>query len=82
MKFHVRIRVRLKDIYFDPEGEATKKSLKMLGYPVTNVRVSKLYDIHLEANNLEEAKKLADEICKRLLANPVKDTYNFEVIEG
>jgi len=82
MEFHVKITVKLKDVYFDPEGEVTKKSLRMLGYQVTNVRVSKLYDIYLEAENLEEARKIADEICKRLLANPVKDTYDIEIVEG
>jgi phosphoribosylformylglycinamidine synthase PurS subunit len=35
----------------------------------------------LEAKSLAEAKRLADEMCRRLLANPVKDNYRFEIEE-
>lgn len=76
----MRIEVKLKDVYFDPEGEATKNSLRMLGYPVMKVRVGKLYDVYLEAKDLNEVKKIVDEICRRLLANPVKDVYEFKVV--
>ncbi|RLI23682.1 phosphoribosylformylglycinamidine synthase, purS protein, partial [Candidatus Bathyarchaeota archaeon] len=43
------------------------------------VRVSKVYELVLEAPSLSEAKKLTEEICNRLLANPTKDDYRFEV---
>jgi phosphoribosylformylglycinamidine synthase PurS subunit len=36
----------------------------------------------LEAKSLNEAKKMVDDMCKRLLANPVKDNYRFEVEEA
>jgi len=35
----------------------------------------------LEARSLSEAKHLVNEMCKRLLANPVKDNYRFEIEE-
>jgi phosphoribosylformylglycinamidine synthase PurS subunit len=41
-----------------------------------------VYEILLDARNLEEAKKTVDEMCRRLLANPVKDNYRFEIEEA
>ena len=81
MKFRARIEVNLKPGHSDPEGETTKQSLSELNYAVHSVNVSKVYEIVLEAKSLAEAKKQVDEMCKRLLANPVKDNYCFEIEE-
>lgn len=81
MKYRARVEVSLKAGHSDPEGETTKKALSELNYPVKAVNVSKVYTIHLEASNLGEAKQKVDEICRRLLANPVKDEYRFEIGE-
>jgi len=81
MKFRARIEVNLKPGHSDPEGETTKQSLSELNYTVHSVNVSKVYEIVLVAKSLAEAKKQVDEMCKRLLANPVKDNYCFEIEE-
>jgi len=81
MKFRARVEVNLKPGHSDPEGETTKQSLSELNYAVHSVNVSKVYELVLEAKSLVEAKKQVDEMCKRLLANPVKDNYNFEIEE-
>ena len=81
MKYHARVEVSLKPGHSDPEGETTKKALSELNYPVGVVTVSKVYTIRLEASSLKNARQKVDEICKRLLANPVKDNYRFEVEE-
>jgi phosphoribosylformylglycinamidine synthase PurS subunit len=81
MKFHARVEVNLKPGHSDPEGETTKQSLSELNYAVHSVNVSKIYELVLEAKNLAEAKRQVDEMCKRLLANPVKDNYHFEIEE-
>lgn len=82
MKFNARVEVALKPGHSDPEGETTKQSLSELNYHVSQVAVNKVYEILLDAQNLEEAKKTVDEMCKRLLANPVKDNYRFEIEEA
>lgn len=79
MKFKAHVEVKLKPGFFDPEGEAAKEALNDLGYKVYDVRVSKLYTIELEAKSFDEAKKLVDEMCRKLLANPTKDLYVVEV---
>ncbi|MEM1538387.1 MAG: phosphoribosylformylglycinamidine synthase subunit PurS [Candidatus Nezhaarchaeales archaeon] len=80
MLFKASIVVKLKPELTDGEGEATYGSLRDLGYNVRSVRVGKLYEVVLEANDEEEAVKLVDSMCRRLLANPeVKDDYSFRV---
>jgi phosphoribosylformylglycinamidine synthase len=81
MKFHARVEVNLKLGHSDPEGETTKQSLSELNYAVHSVNVSKVYELVLEAKSLAEAKRQVDEMCKRLLANQVKDNYRFEIEE-
>lgn len=78
-RFKVKVEVRLKPGFLDPEGETVKHTLNDLGYSVEAVRVGKVYEIVLKANLPEEAGRIADEMCRRLLANPVKDVYMVEV---
>jgi len=82
MKYRAKIEVGLKPGHSDPEGETTKQSLSELNYPVAAVEVGKVYEIVLEAKSLNEAKKIVDDMSRRLLANPVKDNYHFEVEEA
>jgi len=82
MKYQAKVEVGLKPGHSDPEGETTKQSLLELNYVVKSVDVSKVYDVVLEAKNLNEAKKMVDDMCKRLLANPVKDNYHFDIEEA
>jgi len=81
MKFKARIEVSLKPGHSDPEGEMTARSLRELNYPVEKVNVSKVYTAILEAESRAEAEKMVDEMCRRLLANPTKDDYKFEIEE-
>jgi phosphoribosylformylglycinamidine synthase len=82
MRFRLKIEVSLKPGHSDPEGETTAKLLRELGYKVERVSVSKAYTIFLEANSRDEALAKADEMCRRLLANPTKDNYTVIVEEG
>ncbi|MBS7647046.1 MAG: phosphoribosylformylglycinamidine synthase subunit PurS [Candidatus Bathyarchaeia archaeon] len=81
MKFRLRVEVGLKPGHSDPEGETTARLLRELEYKVEEVNVSKVYTILLEANSREEATAMADEMCRRLLANPTKDNYTIIVEE-
>ena len=71
----------MKPGHSDPEGETTAHLLKELGYSVKTVSVSKVYNAILEAESRAEAEEKADEMCKRLLANPTKDNYAVTVEE-
>jgi len=81
MKYRLRIEVSLKPGHSDPEGETTAQLLEELGYEVETANVSKVYTFTLEAGSKKEAKTEAEEMCKRLLANPTKDNYSVNIEE-
>ena len=81
MIYRAKIEVSLKPGHSDPEGEMTGRSLMELTYSVKSVGVSKVYDVYFEARSREESEKQVDEMCKRLLSNPTKDDYRFEIEE-
>jgi len=82
MMYRAKIEVGLKPGHSDPEGEMTGQSLRELKYSVKSVSVSKVYEVYFEASSKEEAEKQVDEMCRRLLANPTKDDYRFEIEEA
>ncbi|MGB9684356.1 MAG: phosphoribosylformylglycinamidine synthase, purS protein [Candidatus Bathyarchaeota archaeon] len=81
MKYRLKVEVSLKPGHSDPEGETAARLLRELGYKVEGVNVSKVYNIVLEASSREEAFAKAEEMCRRLLANPTKDNYTIVVEE-
>jgi phosphoribosylformylglycinamidine synthase PurS subunit len=81
MKYAAKIEVSLKPGHSNPEGETTARLLKELGYKVQAVDVSKVYTVLLDAQSVSEAKVKAEEMSKRLLANPTKDNYTISVVE-
>ena len=81
MKYSAKVEIKFKQGLFDPEGEATKKSLQGLRFPASDVKISKVFTINVEANSSNEAKSIAEEMCKKLLANPNKDDYSIEIEE-
>ena len=76
------VKIELKEGVADPEGMNTKKTLKLLGWDVDKVETGKLFEIDLGDNiSKEEAKKEVEEMCKKLLANPVIQTYDISIID-
>jgi phosphoribosylformylglycinamidine synthase PurS subunit len=80
--YRARIQVILKPGHSDPEGEMTGQSLRELKFSVKEVSVSKVYTIVLEAESREKAEEAVEEMCRRLLANPTKDNYRYEIEEA
>jgi phosphoribosylformylglycinamidine synthase len=81
MKYCLKIEISLKPGHSDPEGETTGSLLRDMGYRIGVVNVSKVYRTVLEASSKKEAKTKANEMCKRLLANPTKDNYTISIEE-
>ena len=74
--FAVEVKVGLKKGVSDPEGSNTRKSLELLGYEeVKEVRSLKVYRMQIDAASREEAQERLEEMCKRLLSNPVINTH-------
>jgi phosphoribosylformylglycinamidine synthase PurS subunit len=81
MKYAAKIEVSLKPGHSNPEGETTARLLIELGYKVSTVDVSKVYTVFYDATSFTEAKVKAEEMIKRLLANPIKYNYTINVVE-
>jgi phosphoribosylformylglycinamidine synthase len=78
----VRITIRLDAAVNDPQGNAVGEALRALGHDVRDVRVGKVIDLVVEAADAIEARERADRMCRELLANPVIETWQVEVVEG
>jgi phosphoribosylformylglycinamidine synthase subunit PurS len=79
-KWLANVRVTLKPVVNDPPGLAIRDALHNLGYEdVRAVRSGKLIQIYLSAEGQESAVGQVNDMCQRLLANPVIEDYTFEV---
>ncbi len=71
----IEIRIELKKGVADPEGKNTMKTLESLGFEgVKSVKSVKVFDMELDMSP-EDAVKAGEEMCKKLLANPVIQNY-------
>ena len=72
----------LKEL-LDPQGKAVNSSLHNLGLTgVQDVRIGKHIALNIEAQSKAEAENLTREACKKLLANPVMEAFDFTLVEG
>ena len=80
MTYQVEIRVMpLKDL-LDPQGKAVMGGLGNLGMQnITDVRIGKHIVLQVEAGSKEEARAVAEEASRRLLANPVMEQFEVTV---
>jgi phosphoribosylformylglycinamidine synthase len=79
-KYHARIYVTLRPSVLDPAGTAVRSGLDHMGYQdVESVRIGKYIEVTLNAADEATAKQQLDEMCDRLLANPVIENYRFEI---
>jgi phosphoribosylformylglycinamidine synthase len=69
------VLVRPKDGILDPQGQAVEDSLRKLGFAVAETRVGRLIEFDLNTSDPQAARKELDEMCRRLLANPLIETY-------
>ena len=83
MRFIAEINVMpLKEI-LDPQGKAVTGSMKNLGLSeIQNVRIGKHISLEVEAGTENEAREKIDQACKKLLANLIMESYDFELREA
>ena len=82
MLFAVDVRVVLKKGILDAEAETVRKSLNLLGIGVSGVETAKVYTLLIESEEEKMAKRVAEEACSKLLANPVINDFEIEVRDG
>ena len=74
------VLVRPKPGILDPQGEAVGSALGHLGFEVQDARVGKVIDFELEAGDAAVAKALVEKMCEQLLANPLIESYEVEIV--
>ena len=78
--YSAKVYVRLKGGILDPQGKAVEHALSALGFNgVEEVRVGKLIEFSIQAENDEAANEQVKKSCDQLLANPVIEDYDFEL---
>lgn len=81
-RFKAEINVMPLKALLDPQGKAVTASMKNIGLPeIQNVRIGKHMTLEIEAPDTETARKKVEAACKKLLANPIIEYYEFEVEE-
>lgn len=79
--YSAKIKVTLRKSILDPQGKAVEHSIQSLGYNnIVDTRIGKYIELNINSNSDEEARVITDDICKKLLANPVMEDYTFEVV--
>ena len=77
-EYKVKIEVKLKPVVLDPQGKTVLQALNNLGYSeVEDARIGKLIELTLKDGSPDGVKERVDEMCTKLLSNPVIE--NFEV---
>jgi phosphoribosylformylglycinamidine synthase PurS subunit len=81
--YTARILITLRKTILDPQGKAVEHSLKSLGYGnIVDTRIGKYVELKIDSADESSAKTIAEEACKKLLANPVMEDYSFEIVKG
>jgi phosphoribosylformylglycinamidine synthase len=80
MQFTVQVKVMPLKELLDPQGKAVKTGLGNMGMnKIEDVRIGKNITLQIEAASAEEARSIAEQASKKLLANPVMEYYEIEV---
>lgn len=75
------VYVRLKEGVLDPQGITIQKALSQMGYKeFTSVRTGRFFELDINANGRDIDQRI-NEVCAKLLANPVIESYRVEKIK-
>jgi len=75
------VLVRPKPGILDPQGEAVLGSLQQLGFAVDAARVGRVLDLELRDGDSTQARAELERMCEQLLANPLIESYEIELVE-
>jgi phosphoribosylformylglycinamidine synthase subunit PurS len=81
MTFSVLVKVMPLKELLDPQGKAVMGGLQNLGIrSVSDVRIGKSISLQIEAGSADEARQIAEEASRRLLANPVMEYFETTLV--
>ena len=80
--FEAKVKIGLKKGVSDPEGANTLKALKLLGFEnIKEAKMIRTVDLLIDGKNIKEVEKNVEQMCQRLLTNPVIHTYEIDIAE-
>ena len=80
MAYLAKIRVTLRPSILDPQGKAVEHAIATLGVSsVSDVRMGKYIEMLVDGGTEGEARRKTEEVCRKLLANPVMEDFSFEL---
>ncbi|MDD6257292.1 phosphoribosylformylglycinamidine synthase subunit PurS [Methanobrevibacter boviskoreani] len=79
MKYDIEVTIYLKEGMLNPEAKTIENSLSLLGYNVSDTKTKSIITFQMEGENTEEVKSEVDDMCQRLLCNPVIHNYKILV---
>jgi phosphoribosylformylglycinamidine synthase PurS subunit len=79
--YKAQIKVTLRKSILDPQGKTVEHSIQSLGYKdVVDTRIGKYVELKLNSQTEEDAKKITEAVCSKLLANPVMEDYEYTIV--
>ena len=80
--YEAKVTIQLKKGVSDPEGANTLKAIHLLGFSnVKNAKTIRTFDLLVDGKDKNQVKKDVEQICQRLLTNPVIHNYEIEIME-
>ena len=78
--FLAKVHVSLKPTVNDPQGITIARALDRLGFDtVESLRAGKYFEVKLDGDDRDQAEADVQQMCEKLLANPVIESYSFEL---
>jgi phosphoribosylformylglycinamidine synthase len=82
MIFNIEVKISLKEGMLNPEASTIKRALDLLGYKVKNTDTVDIIKFQIEEDDVKRAEKEVEDMCQRLLCNPVIHNYEIKIKES
>ena len=81
-QFDVKLVITLRKGILDVQGKAVENALHSIDFPmIKNVRIGKFVELRVDAETAEEARLIVQDASNKLIANPIIEDFNIEVVE-
>ncbi len=75
-----KIKITLRKSILDPQGKAVEHAIGTMNVgSIKDVRMGKYIEMKIDADNESHARTATEEVCKKLLANPVMEDFSIEI---
>ena len=80
--FKAKVIIKRRPSILDPQGRAVEKGAELLGLTnIKDTRIGKFIEFNIDTENKIDAEKEVNDYCKKLLANPIMEDYEFSLEE-